>query len=290
MSTIQNMFALNRFSMPKSFIGFIIILAVSFPLSYLYGIFCSAIPMIYLTFIFTVFFGTALAYISIFAHYISKQIHKSSQLIITGISGLISWYFSWVAYILYINKDQFESVSEAYFSNFVLIFQPSEVFRIIGEINVYGLWKIDEVTVNGSPLTMIWILEALLIIGLPVILVYKQHQKPFSEKQNTWYREFVLEKDFGSVFGKTHFKEDLLLNPIATIESLDFGRGNQYTQISIFYLPQEDIQFLSLFDIRIDKEDKKEKNEIVHLLEISTQDAEALMDIWKAKKSLVPFL
>jgi len=289
-TTSKNQQTTNPFSVSKSLIGLGLTASVAFGVSYLYGIVSAVIPLIYLMFVCTVFFGTILGYVTIFSNYFSKQLHQPSKLGIAALSGVFAWYCSWVSYIIFLGRDQVISTSEAYFTNLTLLFQPTEVFRIMGEINGIGLWAIGDIPLRGSTLTIFWVLEAIVIIGVPIILVFKQHEQPFSEKHNSWYREFILEKDFGSVFGLPSFKEDLTQNPIETIDGIGFGKANLYTQVSIYYLPQEGVQYLSLFDIRIDREDKTEKNEIVHLIEISTQDAQHLMDKWKAKKSLVPFL
>lgn len=279
-----------EFSLPKTLISAGILLVLSFGLSYLYGVISSVMPWIYLNVVCTVFLGTALGYASIFVGYMTKQIHKASEIGLTVFSGVTTWYFSWVAYILHLYREQLVSSSEAYFTNFILIFQPWEVFGIISEINQVGLWQIGDAPINGWPLTFIWLVEGLIIMAIPVVLVFKQHKRPFSATHNKWYREYILDKDFGSVYGIPSLETDLQANPVLTLEGIAFGKANQYTQVSIYYLAEEGTQYLSLFDIRIDREDKTEKNEIIHMLEISSQDAKTIMDMWRAKKSFIPFL
>lgn len=290
MTTSQIDQTAHPFSIPKLSIGFVITLLVGYGLGFVYGIVSGVMPVVYLSVVCTVIFGTALGYASIFANYFTKQLHKPSKYILAGISGLAAWYFSWVSYIIFINKDALTSISEAYFRDMLLVFQPGEVFRIMGEINAIGLWEIAGTAINGTSLAFMWAIEAVIIIAVPIILVHKQHDQPFSETQNSWYREFVLEKDFASVFGLPSFKEDLKLNPVECIENIGFGKANLYTQISIYYLAEEDTQYISLFNVRISSENKKEKDEIIHMMEISKQDAQFLMEKWKAKKTLVPFL
>lgn len=280
----------SKFSFPKIAIAVTIIIPLGYLLGYVYGLITSVMPFVYLNFICTVFLGTALGYVAIFSGYITKQTHRASEYLVTALGGIITWYFSWIAYVLSVFKDQFTSLTDAYFSDFTLVFRPLDLFTIMSDINTHGLWEINDVPLNGFTLTFIWIVEALLIIGIPITLLSKQHERPFSFAHNKWYREFILDKDFASVYGRTDVRQGLKENPVHMLENIGFGKANLYTQVSIYYLEEESVQYLSLFDVRIDRNDKTEKNEIIHMLEISTQDAKEIIDTWRAKKSLVPFL
>ncbi len=280
----------SSFSLPKTALTFGILILISLGLSFLYGAIGAVLPFVYVNFLIPIILAVILGYFTIAVNYFTKQTHRMSEFGVTAAFGLITWYFSWVAFILFLNRNEFDSVGQAYFHDFTLIFEPLEVFRIIGEIYKVGLWEFDGVAVNGSPLTFIWILEALILIIVPLILVFKQHIRPFSSAHNKWYREFILDKDFGSVYGRPQLKEDLKSEPIKTLEDITFGKANLYTQVSIFFLEEESTQFISLFDIRIDQKNNKEKNEIIHMMEITSQDARTIMKNWHAKKTLIPFL
>ena len=280
----------SNFSLSKFIIGFLILFLISYGLSYFYGVISAVMPWIYLNFICTVILGTALGYTTIFTGYITKQTHRISEIVLTVTAGLMAWYFSWVAYILQLSKYEVGSSFKAYFTNFILVFEPNEVFNIISRLNETGLWELGGGVIKGTMLSFIWIIEGLIIIGVPIILLLKQSQRPFSVTHNKWYKEYIIAKDFGSVYGIPSLEEDLRLNPVSTIEGFNFGSANRYTQVSIYFLEEEGIQYLSLFDIRIDREDKTEKNEIMHMLEISTQDAKAIMENWPSNKPLIPFL
>ena len=67
--------------------------------------------------------------------------------------GLLAVYVSWVGWILAMSKQQ------------LLTFAPGEILSVIAEAAEEGVWSISGSTPTGVLLYLVWIVEALLIIG-----------------------------------------------------------------------------------------------------------------------------
>ncbi|MBK7885414.1 MAG: hypothetical protein IPJ81_17720 [Chitinophagaceae bacterium] len=70
--------------------------------------------------------------------------------------------------------------------------KPATLLEYIQDINAIGTWSIKTFTVSGTFLTVIWIIEALMITGIPLFMSYLAAKKPFCEIGNVWFKEKIL--------------------------------------------------------------------------------------------------
>lgn len=270
----------------KAILGIAKAIIWTFLVSYIYGVVIAVSPLVYFNFFITLGFGMALGYGVRIISKLTSITSKSMSVKISFTSGILGVYFSWGVYILYFVSQ--DTMFDAYFRDPFLVFNPYEVFQIILEMNVYGLWEIFGIPFKGWVLTIVWLMEAGIIITVSTLAVKNQPQSPFSLKKDKWYKKYILSKDFESIAMQEKFREDLAGNCIEVIDTLGNGLAYHFSMVSIFFLEEENKQYLSVENVRIDKNGKgKNATEVIHLLAISTDEAKKLMDKYYGKKAFV---
>lgn len=266
--------------------AFIGITVLSFLVSFLYGMLIALSPLVYINFLITTTFGLVLGYS---VRIISKVFKLLDRKFIIGLSiasGILGIYFSWVAFALYFVAEG--DIFEAYFKDFLLIFQPQLLVDIMLEMNKQGLWEIFRVPFKGWILTVIWTIEAGIIIWMPFQLALKQKQAPFSIMHNKWYKKHVLEKDFASIFRKKLFLEEIQENCINTINALENGKATRFARISVYYLKDEKQQYVSVENVTRDRHGKREDSrDVIHLLKITPTEARTLLEQYRGKEAFI---
>ncbi len=188
---------------PIAFLYFIVIALIILPLlglAYAYAIWY--IPFIYINFIIAGIFGFLIALI------VGKGVVKFGKVrnvpMTIGLSllaGILALYFHWAVWVdLVINAGESYGSSRIgitvsnieLLQTFNLALQPGLLFEIIGEINEYGTWGLRGATVSGIFLTIIWIIEAIIVIGVSVLVPIGYAKAPFCELSNEWFKEEEL--------------------------------------------------------------------------------------------------
>ena len=247
------------------------LLSVSFPIPYFHPVF---------TFGFAIVLGVGVRVITKALKIVPRRI----SLTITLATSALAWYFQWVVYILFsiIGGD----FLDVYISDSSLVFYPWEVARIMNILFTEGAWYIGEILFKGWPLLLFWFGEVIMLLVIPLYLVYKQPLSPFSTLTNKWYRKYVLHKDFESIAVKERFEEAIEISLTNTIDKLKNGGITYFCRISIFYLKDEEHQYLRVENISRDKTGKNERPlTVIDLYPISKEDTAYLMEKYHAKKA-----
>lgn len=183
-----------------SILYFILATLIAFPLLgaiYSYAIWY--IPFIYINMFITAGLGIAVGFVISRVVVEYGKVRNGKIAALFGFLGAIAaLYFHWAIWVdLVINAGESYGSNRAGFtvSNMVveqvisLILQPAYLFSLIGEINNVGTWGIRGATVSGFFLSVIWIIEALIVLVIPVVMAYSSSKKPFCEVGNTWFKE-----------------------------------------------------------------------------------------------------
>lgn len=188
---------------PLAFLYFAVIALVILPLlGLLYAYAIWYIPFIYINFIIAAAFGFAIALA--ISHGVVKYGKVRNVPLTIGLSvlaGIIALYFHyavWVDLVINAGESYGNSRLGVTVSNiklvqtFNLALNPSVLFEYIGLINESGTWGIKNSTVSGLLLSIIWIVEAVIIIGIATFLPMGFAKAPFCELGNEWFKEKVL--------------------------------------------------------------------------------------------------
>lgn len=187
----------GKFS-PISFIYFILTALIVLPiLALVYTYLVWYIPFVYINLFITIGFGFTIGFaISFLAIKFGKVRNSTIALTLGLIGGLIALYFSWAIWVdLVINAGEnygnsrigITASSTRFSQLFRLVLNPKILMEIIAEINSIGTWGIGSSTVSGVFLTIIWVIEALIIIVITTVMSYTAAKIPFCELDNKWF-------------------------------------------------------------------------------------------------------
>ncbi|WP_397362205.1 hypothetical protein [Olleya sp. R77988] len=182
---------------PIAILYFILITLIAAPiLGFIYSYAIWYIPFIYVNFIIAGAVGFALAWLmSYVVIKIGKVRNKWLAIGFSFIASLVALYAAWVVWVdLAINMGESYgnsrigiTASNVKFDQLVVLAtNPSALFELMGSINEYGTWGIRSNAVSGTFLTIIWIIEAVLIIGATIIFT-NGAAEPFCELSNQWF-------------------------------------------------------------------------------------------------------
>jgi len=272
----------------KQNLSYAICIGLALLLGYLYSVLIIFIPFVYLNFLITVGYGLSLGLICKALVRFSHNRSKKNQIIQAVVIGLLTNYFQWTAYILYVYNGAIPNI-ELYFSNLNWIIIPKNFFIAIAEINRFGTWSIFGITLNGFGLTVIWIIEFLIIMAGPIVAIVQTKIYPYSELLEKWYHKYTLFNDFESISTVTQLIGELSSDPLKSIDSLGMGSGLRHTKVHLFYLKDEDKQYLTFEKIYIEGQGKGKKNSsiVINNFKINKSDAELILEKYENKRERI---
>lgn len=263
-------------------ISIIIGSVIAFFLGWFYCV-STLIPIIYFKVLITIGLGFALAFtVQILSKvFIIKD--KKSRLIFIGFIVLVAFYSIWIGFIVQTFTEEFPSLKN-YADYWIL---PANLFDNIALINKHGTWGLNFSTaINGITLTIIWIIEAIIIFSIAIGRVYKFPENPFSEKLNKWYPKMILQEEFEPIYSSSRFILNLKEKGTDIIFDLKTGFARKYSEIAVFYLEGEDVQYISINNkfINIKQENKTTVTPVIKPIQISTADARKLITKFSVSK------
>lgn len=170
---------------PISILYLLVAVCIAAPiLSFIYSYAILYIPIIYLNFLCLAGIAIGLGFVANFVVGMGKVRNKMLALVFGLIIGIAGLYISWLVWLhYYANQSAFVEVS---FMD--LITQPRITWDFIWEINKQGTWGIGRSggAVDGTFLTVIWVIELIAIIGFPVFFAYSKAGEPYLENEDDW--------------------------------------------------------------------------------------------------------
>lgn len=268
-------------------IALILGLILATGVSFIYNWLIISIPFIYINFLITIGFGASLGYCAKFLSRLTQIRNSKHNIVLAGVIGFWGFYFQWFVYLVYLISNEYSI--EAYQANMDILYKPVIFLDLIIQINRKGAWELFGLVFKDFPLWITWGFELILIIGIPLIIIIKHPIVPYSERLNRWYKKYTLKFEFERISTQNQFKENLMLNAEQTITNLSYGNPHRYSEISIYYLQDEQCQYLSVDNVLIENRGsgKTEKDSVVHLFQIENSVAKALMDKYGIKKQFV---
>lgn len=279
--------AVEQPSKPKLIAGISVSILWAFAVSFAYGVIIAVSPLVYFNVFITAGFGIFLGFGVRMLTKVFSITQKKIAVRTALACGIVGVYFSWVVYILYFLTEE-GALIESYFLHPFLVFKPAAVVNIMMEMNQYGMWAIFGIVFKGWILTIVWIIEAGVIVVVSTLLVKNQPQSPFSLTYNKWYKKYILIRDFESIGMKEPFKQELAENPVESIKALGNGKAYHFARVSIYYLKEENDQYITVENVRKDREGKSEDSiEVIHLLTIKREEAKKLIEEFHGKKAFI---
>lgn len=274
----------GNYSLAGAFLAMSLSTIVAGLAAYIYSLAVTVIPIIYFNFLLTVGLGVSIAYTVIFISKLSLIRNDKVRFFISVFVGILAFILQWLVYIFFLTTGKIpleHTIAEGEF-----LLNPIVLKSILSKLYSYGNWSVFGFTVNGITLLLIWLGEALIIIGAPILILLKNPITPFSEKLHLWYPKVSLSQDFAYISGINSFIQELRTSKGSNLLNYPKGDGTRHSTISIYYLEQEDQSFLSADNIYITKgkESKKEVDPVVRFVAIPCTTANALIEKYGKKK------
>ncbi len=237
--------ASGKFS-PLSILIFLLISTIILPLlavAYAYSIWY--MPIVYLAALMTVLFGLMTGYVtSSLVIKLGKVRNTTLALFMGFLASLMALYFHWAFWTTLVGNsgmgyslgDFGVTVSNVnLFQTLQLVLHPNELLNTIKEINAQGTWTLKGSVVSGTFLTVIWAIEALIVIICSTYMAYLEAKKPFSESNETWFKE--KEVAVNLIEDKSAFilaLEKAQYNILDTVNKME-GTELSHTVLTLFY-------------------------------------------------------
>jgi len=271
------------------FIGISLLVLPFVGLLYAYAIWY--IPFIYINFIIAGVIGFVIAFlVSKVVVKLGKVRNVSLTIGLSLLAGLVALYFHWAVWI-----DLVLNAGESYGSSrigvtvsnikiiqtFNLALDPATLFQIIGEVNKYGTWGFGSSTVNGVFLTIIWIVELVIIVGIATIIPIASAKEPFCELGNEWFKAKTL-KPFKYIENRPEMVKDLENSNPEAFNELEVTQNLEDSH-SLFtlYSSNHNENYLTINSRRAKFNNKKElefeDNEFVEYLFLNNEMTQALL-------------
>lgn len=265
-------------------VSWTVIFLITLLVGYFYSIAISIVLVIYFNFVITVAFGLLLwVIIRILVRFTHNRNKRNQMILIIG-AAIFANYFQWTSYVLYMSSYTVPSFSE-YLAGIGWIFSPGNFFETVSIITEIGPWSVFGVPFKGVMLVGVWIIEAGIISIMPIILVSRSQPYPYSEIFSKWYPKFTLDTDFESLGGVTLIPK-LTQNPLAALQSLGKGSAYRSTKIHIYYLREEEKQYLTAEVVAIESQTGvKSGNKVINNFQISRHDAELILENFRHKRT-----
>lgn len=251
---------------------------------FVHGILSAVNPLVYFAFLISVGFGI---YLGLGFRIVSKiaKIRDKKFILITGvILSLFAIYASWVSFLNFFVLEG-ENLVDAYYGEGFLFFHPDVLFEIVYDAYKMGLWTIGTTVIKGSPLLIAWLLEIGIIIFMCVKYIRDYEIAPFSDRQNKWYKKYILFDEYQSLPNEDSFLDLDGRSVLEKIENLSSGKSLRFGRISIFYLENTTQNYLYYENVDRDRKGKKETATIIIPgLKISKEEAKLILDKKHGKK------
>jgi hypothetical protein len=158
-------------------------LAISVPLAVAYAYATAYVPIVHASVLMTLGLGAGIGYIAFRLSKIGKIRNSTLPALVAAFSGLAALYVAWGA-------DFLARAGFAQFANPAEAFDPATLWAYIQWYYANGQWTIGRgggQAVSGIPLAIVWIVEAIVIVGLAFYLAKSQMGKiAFCENCDAW--------------------------------------------------------------------------------------------------------
>lgn len=267
------------------------VIVFTFIMGFLYEVFIRIIPFVYINFLLTFGYGAAVGFFVMLISRIVKCRSRKGRIFLVAFAGLAANFFQWAAFFSYITDMQIPTIKE-YFYQIEMCLNPDYLFDFLGFVMKYGVWGFSGGTVNGFLLAIVWAVEALMIWGIAIAIVWKSPKRPYSELHGKWYERRIIDHDFEFIAIGKRMVEKLTENPLIAIQSLQKGDAYRHTQISLFYLENENTQYLTIEKVYVDRKNsgKKKTELLVNNFAIDSMTAREIMNTFPYRKGRIDIL
>ena len=161
------------------------------------------------------------------------------------VTAVLALYVAWAGYLVMLANDGPPPFG-TYLSDLRWALLPANMIEFMKILYQEGSWQVSGVPFNGILLLIVWVFELGILAAIPIIQVYKLDAYPYSENLSKWYPKYTLRQDFGNIPSAQQFMQQLEQEPVAAIENLSTGDGWRSSKVHLYFLPEEQQQYLTV--------------------------------------------
>lgn len=241
------------------------------------------IPFIYLNFFIAAGLGFGVGGGVFIAIGSGKIRNTKFEFMLAILCGLLAWYCQWALFVSLMYEAEGSMGGGMWVrSSFNLLgfwsvlTHPELLFQAMLSLNDVGTFTLKHNTVSGTFLWVVWVIEALIIIGAPILFSLSGRSKsPFSEQNDQWMEERDVEGKLKTVTDPDQMIQELNTGNLKFLK--DFlpadDLSNDYATLRIYESPGDPVSYISVTNIshKADKKGalKKETKTVIEYLRIT---------------------
>ena len=240
--------------------------AAGLALVYVYAVWY--IPFIYINLIICAFFGIGLGLVLAALTRAGKLRSPRGVGALAVVVGLAAVYLEWGAYLMLVANSETTGsgasadTTTAFDAGLLgrVLTDPAGMARLMRELNATGTWSLKGSTPSGIWLALIWLAEALIIVGGAYWLAQSQATEPYSETADEWAAEEKLTQSAAFVADPAALRPALETGQLQALTPyLPQAGADQYARLRLHKAPNDgNCQYLTLQNVTrtLDKKGK----------------------------------
>jgi len=238
------------------------------------------IPFIYLNLFIAAGLGFGVGGGVFIAIGLGKIRNTKYECVLAILCGLLAWYCQWALFVSLVSEAEGSMGGGMWVRSsfnltgfWYILTHPEILFQAMLSLNDVGTFMLKHNTVSGTLLWLVWAIEALIIIGAPVLFSLSgRSTSPFSELNDQWMEERDVEGKLKTVDDPDQMINDLNKGNLLSLK--DFlpadDLSNDYATLRIYESPGDPVSYVSVINIshKADKngELKKESKTVIEYL------------------------
>ncbi|RZM24745.1 MAG: hypothetical protein EOO88_21780 [Pedobacter sp.] len=259
------------------FISLITSFVITIILSIIYIVLQWFIPFVYFNFFIAAGLGFGVGGGVFIAIGAGKIRNTKFEFTLAVLCGLLAWYCQWALFVSLMSEAGGSmGVGMWIRSSFNLkgfwyiLTHPDILFQAMLSLNDAGTFTLKHNTVSGTLLWVVWVIEALIIIGGPILFSLSgRSTSPFSEQNDQWMEERDVEGKLKTVTDPDQLTQEFIAGNLKFLK--DFlpadDLSKDYATLRVYESPGDPVSYISVTNIshRPDKkgELKKETKTVI---------------------------
>jgi len=248
------------------FISLITAFLITVILSIIYIALQWFIPFIYFNFFIAAGLGFGIGGGVFIAIGSGKIRNTKYEYVLAVLCGLLGWYCQWALFVSLMSEADGSMGggmwvrSSFNLSGFwYILTHPDILFQAMLSLNDAGTFTLKHNTVSGILLWVVWVIEALIVIGAPMLFSLSgRSTSPFSEQNDQWMEERNVEGKLKTVTDPDQMIRELNTGNLKSLK--DFlpadDLSNDYTTLRVYESPGDPVNYISVTNVS-HKADKK---------------------------------
>lgn len=264
------------------FISLITAFVITVILSIIYIALQWFIPFIYLNFFIAAGLGFGLGGGVFIAIGAGKIRNAKYEFVLAVLCGILAWYCQWSLFVSLMSESEGSMGggmwvrSSFNLTGFSYIFtHPNILFQSMLSLNDAGTFSLKHNIVSGTLLWVVWVIESLIIIGLPMLFALSgRSTTPFSEQNGQWMEERDMEGKLKIVTDPEQIIRHLNTGNLISLKDYPPADdlSDDYSSLRIYESPGDPVSYISVinFSHKPDKngELKKKSKTVIEYLRV----------------------